>query len=70
MYTKEMILKAAEIGEVLMVDAKHIVSLLDEAKYIIQGKTVYCSCNYESAIVTDDKVICLGCKKEVNIDKV
>lgn len=30
-YTKEQILIAAEIGEVSMIDAKHIVSLLDEA---------------------------------------
>lgn len=29
-YTKEQFLKAAEIGEVSMIDAKHIVSLLDE----------------------------------------
>ena len=31
-YTKEEFLKAAELGEVSMIDAKHIVSLLDEAK--------------------------------------
>ena len=31
-YTKEEFLKAAEIGEVSMIDAKHIVSLLDEAR--------------------------------------
>ena len=31
-YTKEEILKAAEIGEVSMIDANHIVSLLDEAR--------------------------------------
>jgi hypothetical protein len=31
-YTKEEFLKAAEIGEVSMIDAKHIVSLLDEIK--------------------------------------
>ena len=35
-YTKEEFLKAAEIGEVSMIDAKHIVSLLDEAKHIIK----------------------------------
>ena len=29
-YTKEQFLKAAELGEVSMIDAKHIVSLLDE----------------------------------------
>ena len=31
-YTKEEFLKAAELGEVSMIDAKHIVSLLDEVK--------------------------------------
>lgn len=31
-YTKEEFLKAAEIGEVSMIDAKYIVSLLDEIK--------------------------------------
>ena len=30
-YTKSQILKAFEIGEVSMIDGKHIVSLLDEA---------------------------------------
>lgn len=32
LYTKEDFLKAAEAGEVSMIDAKHIVSLLDEVK--------------------------------------
>jgi hypothetical protein len=31
-YTKEEILKAGEIGEVSMIDVKHVVSLLDEAR--------------------------------------
>ena len=31
-YTKEEFLRAAELGEVSMIDAKHIVSLLDEVK--------------------------------------
>ena len=31
-YTKEEFLKAAELGEVSMIDAKNIVSLLDEVK--------------------------------------
>ena len=31
-YTKEEFLKAAELGEVSMIDAKHIVSRLDEVK--------------------------------------
>lgn len=35
-YSKEEILKAAEIGEVSMIDAKHIVNLLDEAKHFLK----------------------------------
>ncbi|MFY8160493.1 MAG: hypothetical protein ACOVNU_04125 [Candidatus Kapaibacteriota bacterium] len=31
-YTKEDFLNAAKMGEVSMIDAKHIVSLLDEAR--------------------------------------
>ena len=31
-YTKEEFLKAAELGEVSMIDARHIVSRLDEVK--------------------------------------
>ena len=34
-YTVKEFLKAAEIGEVSMIDAKHIVSLLDEARNIL-----------------------------------
>ena len=36
-YTKQEILKAAKIGEVSMIDARHIVSLLDEAKSEIKN---------------------------------
>jgi len=35
-YTVEEFLKAAEIGEVSMIDAKHTVSLLEEAKHILK----------------------------------
>ena len=35
-YTAQEFLKAAEIGEVSMIDAKHIVSLLDEARRILR----------------------------------
>jgi len=31
-YTKAEYLKAAELGEVSMIDAEHVVSLLDEAR--------------------------------------
>jgi hypothetical protein len=34
-YTPEEYLKAAEIGEVSMIDAKHVVSLLDEAREVL-----------------------------------
>ena len=37
-YSKEDVLKAAEIGEINMLDAKHIVSLLDEAKQLNNEK--------------------------------
>jgi len=41
-YTKEQFLKAAELGEVSMIDAKHIVSLLDEVvKLPKQQETLY-----------------------------
>ena len=33
-YTIEQYLKAAEIGEVSLIDAKHVCSLLEEAKQI------------------------------------
>jgi hypothetical protein len=32
LYTKQEFLDAAEFGEVSMIDAKHVVSLLDEAR--------------------------------------
>lgn len=35
-YTKEDFLKAAELGEVSMIDARHIVSLLDEVTQLPQ----------------------------------
>ena len=34
-YTTAEILRAAELGEVSMIDAKHIISLLDEARKIL-----------------------------------
>jgi hypothetical protein len=37
-YTKQEFLKAAEIGEVSMIDARHIVSLLDEAREILTSE--------------------------------
>ena len=37
-YTKEEILFAGEIGEVSMIDVRHVVSLLDEAREEIRKK--------------------------------
>jgi len=37
-YTKDDFLNAAKFGEVSMIDAKHVVSLLDEVKYGITQK--------------------------------
>lgn len=51
-YTKEEILKAAQIGEVSMIDAEHIVSLLDEAKEILQKNT---ECDHYFAVCHDTK---------------
>lgn len=45
-YTKKEFLKAAEIGEVSMIDAKHIVSLLDKAKHIIKVGFDCSSCKH------------------------
>jgi Zn finger protein HypA/HybF involved in hydrogenase expression len=50
-YTKNEILKAAEIGEVSMIDAEHIVSLLDKARMILNTK--------------NHTVKCMSCEKEV-----
>jgi len=38
-YTKQEFLNAAEAGEVSMIDAKHIVSLLDEVKEKVNNIT-------------------------------
>ena len=40
-YTTEEYLKAAELGEVSMIDAKHVVSLLPEARLVLKGEEVY-----------------------------
>ena len=45
-YTKEEFLKAAEIGEVSMIDAKHIVSLLDKARKMINNIQRCETCKY------------------------
>lgn len=49
LYTKEEILKAAEIGEVSMIDAEHIVSLLFDARLALLGSN-------------DEVVQCMGCE--------
>jgi Zn finger protein HypA/HybF involved in hydrogenase expression len=50
-YTKEEILKAAELGEVSMIDANHIVSLLDEAKTLLGN--------------IKNEVTCVSCEKKI-----
>ena len=35
-YSVEEILKAGEIGEMSMIDVRHVVSLLDEARHILK----------------------------------
>lgn len=37
-YTKEEILFAGELGEVSMIDVRHVVSLLDEAREKLKRK--------------------------------
>ncbi|MFY8160504.1 MAG: hypothetical protein ACOVNU_04180 [Candidatus Kapaibacteriota bacterium] len=39
LYTKQEFLNAAEMGEVSMIDARHIVSLLDEARELNKKHT-------------------------------
>jgi len=46
-YSKEEYLKAAELGEVSMIDARHVVGLLDEARDVMKGKVNIChDCMY------------------------
>lgn len=65
-YTTEEILKAAEIGEVSMIDAKHIVSLLDEARYILEVGFNCHKCKH-SYMNPFDEYYCL--KKDYSEDK-
>lgn len=39
-YTKQEILFAGELGEVSMIDVRHVVSLLDEAREKLRNKKV------------------------------
>lgn len=41
MYTPEEIRKAAELGEVSMIDVEHVISLLPEARVNLQGKYIF-----------------------------
>lgn len=45
-YTIEEYLKAAEIGEVSMIDAKYVVSLLDESRHILKEGFDCHKCKY------------------------
>lgn len=52
-YTKEQILIASEIGEVSMIDARHIVSLLDEA-VILERERKLRKHNVSSELAVDE----------------
>ena len=52
-YTKEQILIAAEIGEVSMIDARHIVSLLHEA-FIMERERKLCKHNVSGELAVDE----------------
>jgi hypothetical protein len=43
-YTIEVYLKAAELGEVSMIDARHVCSLLDEARKELKRNTICKDC--------------------------
>jgi hypothetical protein len=60
-YTPEEILKAAELGEVSMIDAKHIVSLLPEARLRLQGMYVLKPDNVKGVKVEITSKHCLLC---------
>jgi hypothetical protein len=51
MYTIEEYLKAAEIGEVSMIDATHVVSLLDEARDEINKQNTMISTRFEESLL-------------------
>lgn len=52
LYSKEEFLKAAELGEVSMIDANYIVSLLFEARLLLHGNS-------------NERKQCMSCEKEV-----
>jgi hypothetical protein len=56
-YTTEVILKAAEIGEVSMIDAKHIVSLLDEAYRIVNKNNIPLAKEFECEFDDEEDLI-------------
>ena len=64
LYSEDEILKAAEIGEVSMIDAKHIVSLLFEARIQLSGhNNEICQCmGCEKTIKASESIIhCPSC---------
>ena len=56
-YTTEVILKAAEIGEVSMIDARHIVSLLDEAFHKINKNKLPLTKEFENEFDEEEDLI-------------
>lgn len=74
-YTKEQILIAGEIGEVSMIDVRHVVSLLDEAVILERERKLrkhnviksYCEicADYEDG--DSDNITCSKCKRKVRL---
>ena len=64
LYSEEEILKAAEIGEVSIIDAKHIVSLLFEARLQLLGQNdevVQCNSCEEVIKKSEAVIFCNSC---------
>jgi hypothetical protein len=73
-YTKEQILIAGKIGEVSMIDVRHVVSLLDEAvilereqklrKHNVSGQ-VFCTCIVSKVSDSEFPIYCNNCNAYV-----
>lgn len=67
-YTVEEYLKAAEIGEVSMIDAKHVCSLLDEARSIINNEYDCHNCKHSFSNPFDQYYCNKGFDLESDVD--
>ena len=66
-YTKQQILKAAKLGEVSMIDARHIVSLLDE---VVASELPKChKCGNRKELNEVGYYECMNCNNEQNSTK-